>query len=269
MEMKADVSHLPTDLSKIPSVSTQLKMDEISTLSKLANKGTIATTQSVITQAPSTLNTSAKISLTRTPSSALSITTSVAQPRPGAPSPKQSAMTTKQGVIVVQDPSGAGKKKKSDLLIVQDQSGTQAPHYPVAYATAGGAIVQGVQLASGSGLAVQTADGMIVYSVASSGGTQYAAIQQTAGVAQTNVTPSQAQGSYATIGVPAYVDLQGQQVQLVPVSSNPNQVVYWPSVQGGSQALAMVQGSQAALVVDTSGASTHHSSKAGSIITID
>ena len=38
MEMKSDVSRLPSELSKIPSVSTQLKMDEISTISKAAHK---------------------------------------------------------------------------------------------------------------------------------------------------------------------------------------------------------------------------------------
>ena len=55
MEMKSDVSRLPVELSKIPPISRQLKMDEISTLSRLANKPAAAvamatTSQSVITQ---------------------------------------------------------------------------------------------------------------------------------------------------------------------------------------------------------------------------
>ena len=55
MEMKSDVSRLPVELSKIPPISRQLKMDEISTLSRLANKpaaavAMVTASQSVITQ---------------------------------------------------------------------------------------------------------------------------------------------------------------------------------------------------------------------------
>ena len=61
------------------------------------------------------------------------------------------------------------------------------------------------------------------------------AIQQQSGFAQTSTSSSsQTQTTYA-IGVPTYVDgnlyLQGQTVQLVPVSSvsaSNQQIVYWP-----------------------------------------
>ena len=272
MEMKADVTRLPNELAKIPSVSHQLKMDEISTLSKLASKGTIATshTHSVITQAPSVVTMATSGS-----SSAAS----------GAD--KQKA-TSKPATV-------AGK---SETIIVQKE---QTAKYGVAYAP-GTTIVQApVQLATGSGLAVPAGDGVVVYTMASNtGGTQYATIQQQSGSAQTSTSSSnQTQTTYA-IGVPTYVDgnmyLQGQTVQLVPVSSvsaSNQQVVYWP-VQQGSQTsaasqptavavgpqLAVVQGSSPAVlqpvqyVVDNK-TSIHHStsdsstvSKA-SIITID
>lgn len=51
LEMKNDVSRLPSELSKLPTVSAQLKMDEISIISKLAKT---SDNPSVITQAPPT-----------------------------------------------------------------------------------------------------------------------------------------------------------------------------------------------------------------------
>lgn len=56
-EMRADVTRLPSELGKLTSVSKQLKMDEISTISKLAKGGSVSTmappsTQSVITKGP-------------------------------------------------------------------------------------------------------------------------------------------------------------------------------------------------------------------------
>jgi len=270
MEMKSDLSRLPNELAKIPSVSKQLKMDEISTLSKLANKGTIATTQahSVITQAPSV------------------VTMAMSGSTGGADKLKQ--------VAPKQATSG-----KSEIAVVQkEQDRSATAQYGVAYATTGGTIVQApVQLATGSGLAVQTADGVVVCSVASNtGGMQYATIQQSSSTA-TSTSTSQSQTTYA-IGVPTYVDgsmyLQGQTVQLVPVSSVPGsnqQVMYWPVRQGtqsGSQTAAVAVGSQLAVVqggsqavvqpiqyVVDSKASVHHSSSdstassKASIITID
>ena len=267
MEMKADVTRLPNELAKIPSVSHQLKMDEISTLSKLASKGTIATshTHSVITQAPSVVTMATSGS-----SSAAS----------GAD--KQKA-TSKPA-------TGAGK---SESIIVQKE---QKAQYGVAYAATGGTIVQApVQLATGSGLAVPGGDSVVVYTMASNtGGTQYATIQQQSGSAQTSTSnSSQTQTTYA-IGVPTYVDgnmyLQGQTVQLVPVSgvsASNQQVVYWPVQQGGQTAvsqatavaavpqLAMVQGSSPAVlqpvqyVLDSKTSTDPSTVSKASIITID
>ena len=182
-------------------------------------------------------------------------------------------------VVVVQE-----KGKKKEMVVVQDQSGqvaTVAAQYPVAYAAAG-AIMQGVQMATpGSGLAVQTPEGLVVYSVASTG-VQQSIVQQSTGSTTTATSSSQ---PYATIGVPAYVDganmyLQaGQTVQLVQAPSSGQQqqpqVVYWPVQQGqsvGSQ-LAVVQGSQAILqpvqyAVDAKASGQSSSGKSG-IITID
>ncbi len=64
-EMRADVTRLPGELGKLKSVSHQLKMDEISTISKLAKGGSVSApvgppTQSVITKAPALDSTSIK-----------------------------------------------------------------------------------------------------------------------------------------------------------------------------------------------------------------
>ena len=264
MEMKADVTRLPNELAKIPSVSHQLKMDEISTLSKLASKGTIATshTHSVITQAPSVV--------TMATSGSSSAASGV---------DKQKA-TSKPATV-------AGK---SEAIVVQKE---QKAQYGVAYAATGGTIVQApVQLATGSGLAVPAGDGVVVYTMASNtGGTQYATIQQQSGSAQTSTSnSSQTQTTYA-IGVPTYVDgNMYQTVQLVPVSgvsASNQQVVYWPVQQGGqttaSQAtavaavpqLAMVQGSSPAVlqpvqyVLDSKTSTDPSTVSKASIITID
>ena len=264
MEMKADVTRLPNELAKIPSVSHQLKMDEISTLSKLASKGTIATshTHSVITQAPSV------------------VTMATAGSSSAASGVDKQKATSKPATV-------AGK---SEAIVVQKE---QKAQYGVAYAATGGTIVQApVQLATGSGLA---GDSVVVYTMASNtGGTQYATIQQQSGSAQTSTSSSsQTQTTYA-IGVPTYVDgnmyLQGQTVQLVPVSgvsASNQQVVYWPVQQVGqtpaSQAtavatvpqLAMVQGSSPAVlqpvqyVLDSKTSTDPSTISKASIITID
>ncbi len=271
-EMKSDVSHLPSDLSRIPPISNQLKMDEISTLSKLASRGTIApTTQSVITQAPSG---------SLAPPSLGGVTTIPATSGSKVSKAHVSSRDVKPAVTMVQDQSGRGSSKKRTAAHTKSvvKSTTQ---YPVAYATTGGAMVQlapGTTTGGSGGIAVQTAEGVVIYSVASTSGTQYATVQQS-GTTQTSVTSSHGtQGAY-TLGVPAYVDMQGHPVQLLPVSNNQAQMVYWP-VQSGSQALAMgsqlavVQGGQSILQSVTNASdSTHHSGastgKSKNIITID
>ena len=325
MEMKSDVARLPVELSKIPPVSRQLKMDEISTLSRLANKQAAAvpaltTSQSVITQ----VSTRGWI-LMCVPGDRLIPT--VVSPPPTPPPPQGSSIVTtlasravttatttaavatqpskagvshkkkKEGDIVIVQEKG---RKKTEMVVVQDHSGKVAAQYPVAYTTTGGAIVQGV--APGSGLAVQTAEGLVVYGVGTTGvqysTVQHSTVQQSSGSTSTTTSSSQAQGTYATIGVPAYVDssnmyLQGQTVQLVqaptsgqqtlqlvqaPSSGQAAQVMYWPVQQGqsgsavGSQ-LAIVQGSQALLqpvqyTVDSNASIQSSPSKPG-VITID
>ena len=280
MEMKSDVSKLPAELSKIPTVSTQLKMDEISTISKLANKGSgdapIINSSSVITQAPGVSN-----------------------------------QLIKPVSVAHDNKSVKVEKDKSNVVIIQEKKPTMSSvpaQYQVAYATtnmqaaptiqlvsgsaaptiqlASGSAAPTIQLASGSGQLLQTPEGRIVYSAASSnnaGLQQTAIVQQATSNNTTTLTNSQ---TYA-IGVPTYVDqvyLQGQTVQLVPVSAAQaagQQVVYWPSmVQGGQSVgqtagtqLAVVQGSQAFLQPVVAGTTTANGvpikSSGGSIITID
>jgi len=186
MEMKADVSRLPNELSKMPLVSKQLKIDEISTISKLA-KGSTIVPQSVITQAP------------------------------GGPS---------------SDPGI--KQERSDVIVVQKKVKKEVPIKP--------AIGTQVQLATGTGMALQTA---VLY------GTSGAKTVQQASLVKT-VAPSSSQQQAYTIGMPSTLLDNGsgvyQALQLVPVSAPPSQqVVYWPQVSTvpvGSQ-IAVVQDNKA------------------------
>ena len=207
MEMKTDVSRLPSELAKMPSVSTQLKMDEISTISKLA-KGVAPVSHSVITQGPAAATAGSPSS----PSSAQQTH------RSKSPKPK------KDVVVVVPD-----KSKLQQPSSVQQQ--TIAPKYKVAYTSspAGQAAGPQVQLPPGSGLAVQTAEGLVVYSVASSSTNSSPAVVQQAGTTATT-------SGQTYIGVPTYIDsssLYQTTVQLVPAVTG-QQVMYWPSVVGGS-----------------------------------
>lgn len=241
MEMKTDVARLPNELGKVKSMSKQLKLDEISTISKLAKGSAPATApapaQSVITQGPGSV-----YSNSTADSSKL-----VSQPQ----SKGQSSI---------------GRKERTDVIVKSETTGQRKPttveagQFTAAHVTSGGQIVQAgqtVQLATGSGLAVQTPEGLIVYSVApNTKSTQQPTIVQANNSARgTITTASQGQQAY-TLGVPAaYVDsglyLQGQTVQLLPVSASTQQVMYWP-VQGaqstkvGSQ-LAVVHDPQAVL----------------------
>ncbi len=181
MEMKSDVTRLPGELVKMPSVSIQLKMDEISTISKLA-KGIAPppVSQSVITQAP-----------------------------PSVPP-----------VPVVKAPKAKSPKPIKKEVVVSTSRQNTAPQ---------------VQLPPGQNV-VQTPEGLVVYSVASStSGSQSVGVVQQAGS-----TPSTAAVSTAatyTIGVPAtYLD-GSNLYQLVPAASG-QQVVYWPPVVGGGTSTA-------------------------------
>ena len=263
MEMKSDVSRLPSELGKITSVSTQLKMDEISTISKAAHKETAPVI--VNNNRPSTVITnSPDVPTTAAPTIVGGATTNVGgviserskQQRSASPRHKR---TVEEKVSVVTGSALATATK-------QAAGATQ-----VAYATTTGGTLQ---LPAGSLL--QTADGgIVVYQGASSSNAVGA--QKTATVVQQTPVVTQAANNAQTyaIGVPTYVDgsggtaaaavylqglpsLQGQTVQLVQVSGGgAQQVVYWPPtvVQGGQGVATTQAGAQiAVLTTDASGA---------------
>ena len=216
IEMKSDVARLPSELSKIPSVSTQLKMDEISIISKMAKT---SASQSVITHAP----------------------------------PIQSA-----------GQAGARSKSprplKKEVVVGSDKLKSQTK---VAYAMPTGPSPQPgpqVQLPAAP-LAMQTPEGLVVYSVASNTPPPQtvSVVQAGPGVATAATTSA---GQTIAIGVPTYLD-GSNLYQLVPAASG-QQVVYWPPVVGGAtqttpaqvttstgvggSQLAVVQGSPATVV---------------------
>lgn len=221
IEMKSDVTRLPGELGKMPSVSMQLKMDEISTISKLAKA---PVSQSVITQGP----------------------VSTPPPKPRSKSPrliKKEPETTTTKYKVVPGPSSSGVPK--------------------------------VQMPSGPSLAVQTTDGLVMYSVGSSMNPPQGMTMVQAGGSTTAVAPATTSaatgGQTIAIGVPAtYLD--SNLYQLVPAVSghavSGQQVMYWPGGQGtpaqvntvaaapsGTQ-LAVVQQRGGAVVQQRGGAST-------------
>lgn len=278
MEMKSDVSRLPSELSKIPSVSTQLKMDEISTISKAAHKEATPVVNSsgsrgnrsgsVIAHTPEVITT------TVTPpiggggegaggasviSDGLKQPHSVAQ-RSSSPRHRRTAAEDKVSVV-----TGNAIATATPPAVVPATATAAPATAPVAYAaTAAGSTIQ-----LPAGQLLQTADGLVVYQGVQSSGN--VAAQKTATIVQ-QATPTATQSSnnaqtYA-IGVPTYVDgsggaaaaavyLQGQTVQLVQVSGG-QQVVYcnWPSVVQGGQAGSTTQaGAQiAVLSTDANGA---------------
>lgn len=189
--MKSDVARLPTELAKMPSVSVQLKMDEISIISKLAKT---PVTQSVITQAPSVISHSSGQAGARSKS-----------PRP-----------IKKVVVVGSDKP---KPQRKIAYAVPSQPGPQ------------------VQLPSAP-LAMQTPEGLVVYSVASNTPPpKSVSVVQAAPGATTTATTSA--GQTIAIGVPtAY--LEGSNVyQLLPAASG-QQVVYWPPVAAAQTPPAQV-----------------------------
>ncbi len=194
IEMKADISRLPAELAKMPSVSVQLKMDEISTISKLAKT---PVSHSVITQAPPS-------------SAAIKIAARSKSPRPS----KKEAL----------QPSQVASSKFKVAFAQQPSSTTLQPVGPQ------------VQLPAGRSLtAVQTAEGLVVYSVASSATpTQAVSMVQAVGggASSGGITTTAASQQTIAIGVPAsYIEGSNvyQTVQLVPAAAaSAQQVVYWP-----------------------------------------
>lgn len=127
MEMKNDVSRLPTELGKLPSVSAQLKMDEISIISKLAKT---QDTPSVITQAPPTNTGSVgpptnEVLLVNKPAPTSSSTTSKytivsQQPGPQVQLPgQQVAVQTPEGLVMPVYSVAASTKPAQSVSVVQ------------------------------------------------------------------------------------------------------------------------------------------------------
>lgn len=244
--MKTDVARLPGELSKMPSVSIQLKMDELSTFSKLAKGGTAPPpiSQSVITQAPPATSTGKADGQSKSPKVALKeqvIEKKIPQPLPMiAPMPPQT-------------------KKVTTATNYQVAYATNVPTTRVGSVSAGAQ----VQLPPGSGLAVQTADGnLVVYSMSTTNTTQSLSIVQEGCVAGgmptvTSTSSSGGQQQAYTLGVPAYLDGSSlyQTLQLVPSAANATvaaaasgqQVVYWPtSMVGTTQNPVAAQGATVA-----------------------
>lgn len=238
-----DLSRLPNELSKIPSVSKQLKLDELSTLTKMAQRGEVVPA-SVITQAPSTTSV---ISGGNAAEKSKSHVTSISQ------------KPAKKEMVVVQD----GKRKGEST---GDKHTTKTAQYSYPSTNNTAALVP---LAANSGLALQTPEGLLVAA-------PYTAIKTSQPSTSTNDRPSYA------VNVPTYVDnnqvYQAAAVQLVPVSAG-QQIMVWPPVVQGKTApqLTVVQGSQLISMVETAstnaqGQKNNSSSTTGnnaSIITID
>ena len=240
VDMKMDLSRLPNELSKIPSVSKQLKLDELSTLTKMAQRGEVVPA-SVITQAPSTTSV---IAGGNTAEKSKSHATLTSQKPP------------KKEMVVVQD----GKRKGETI----DKKSTQYS-YPSTNNTA--ALVP---LAPNSGLALQTPEGLLVAA-------PYTAIKTSQPSTSTNDRAGYAVN--VPTYVDNNQVYQAATVQLVPVSAGQQIMVWPPVVQQGKAApqLTVVQGSQLISMVETAstnaqGQKTNSSSTTGnnaSIITID
>ena len=148
VEMKMDVARLPNELAKIPSVSKQLKMDELSTLTKMAQRGEVVPA-SVITQAP--LNKSVISSTTTEKNKADS--SSVTQPT-------QQKSLSKKETVVVHD----SKSSKTAVDSTGDRStaSSNPSNTQYTYTPASGGTL--VPLTGNTGLRLQTPEGLQVAS---------------------------------------------------------------------------------------------------------
>lgn len=238
--MKMDLSRLPTELSKIPSVSKQLKLDELSTLTKMAQRGEVAP-PSVITQAPPSTSV---ISGGITAEKNRSHVTSTGHQK-----------SSKKDMVVVQD----GRRKSEPVEKITSKSAQYA--YPATNSTA--ALVP---IATNSGLTLQTPEGLLVAA-------PYTAIKTSKPSTSTGYTvnvPTYVDNNQV---------YQAAAVQLVPVSAG-QQIMVWPQVVQQAKAtpqLTVVQGSQLISMVETAstnaqGQKSNSSGPTGttaSIITID
>ena len=237
-----DITRLPNELSKIPSVSKQLKLDELSTLTKMALRGEVVPA-SVITQAPAnpggvisssgvTGNKTKGHSSTQVPHK-----TSVSSSSSGKKERVAAAPETKRTKTVEEKPANT---QNAQNVYSATPSGTNL-----------------VSLTGNSGLRLQTPEGLLV----ATSNVPYTAVQQQTSKSAV-VTNDH---GYTTVNVPTYVDsgqvYQAATVQLVPVTAG-QQIMVWPPAvvqpgkATGTQQLTVVQGSQLLSVVDTSSTAT-------------
>ena len=271
VDMKMDVTRLPSELSKIPTVSRQLKMDETSTLTKMAQRGGVVP-PSVIAQAPPNATqvvvsggNTTTADKHRTP-----VLTSIASSSSSVSlvSNNQKLAVKKETSVVMQD-GGSNKRKTDSTAASKANVPGNVAQFPLGYPASSRSTTL-IPVTGSSGLRLQTPEGLLV-----AGGVQYAALQTSKPSGSTNEHTSYA---YMEGSNQVY---QAATVQLVPVSTG-QQIVVWPSMmqQGGKtvpQQLTVVQGSQLLSIVDTVSKNTQGQSGAGrpgtggtaSIITID
>ena len=273
VEMKMDVTRLPTELAKLPSVSKQLKLDEISTLTKMALRGEVVPA-SVITQAPPT-------------TSVIADGNSMSSTHTGERTTKSHFSSSQKSLS---SSSSAIKKEKTLQDATKwakvDEKQQVASNNPPAQFTTGSL----VSIPAGnSGLRLQTPEGQQLIVAATS--VPYTAFAQSSKPQTATVGGGTGATSSYALKVPsAYVD--GGQVyqtlQLVPVSAaTAQQLMLWPqaavvqqqpqvkSGTGGTaaQQLTVVQGSQlisiAAATTNAQGGKGGGAATGKSIITID
>ena len=253
-----DITRLPTELVKLPSVSKQLKLDELSTLTKMAVRGAVVPA-SVITQAPPPT-----ASVIAGGNSTVSSAATAGERMGTQTSQKLQSSSSSKKERVMQE----AKRVKQDEKLVSGNP-TQFSH---AYST-----TPTTSLVTNSGLRLQqTQEGILV----ASNNAPYTTL------AQTKSTVAGATTTKYAVKVPAgYVDsgqvYQTATLQLVPVSAG-QQIMVWPqammqqqqTAKSSTQQLTVVQGSQLISMVDPSSVTTNakgavSTATSSSIITID
>ena len=250
-----DVTRLPTELSKLPTVSKQLKLDEISTLTKMAVRGEVVSA-SVITQAPPTTSVIADGNSTSL--------TAASEKSKSHSSQKTSSSSSSKKERTSQETKWTKLEEK------QVATGNTAQFARAYSATATGNLVP---IQGNSGLRLQTPEGLLVATTS----VPYTALAQTS--KPLTVTGGAAGGASYAVKVPAaYMDsgqvYQATTLQLVPVSAataGGQQIMVWQQQQHqtnkpAAQQLTVVQGSQLISMVDPSAGA--QGAKGGGVATV-
>lgn len=259
VDMKTDVTRLPAELSKIPCVSKQLKLDELSTLTKMAARGEVVPA-SVITQAPPTTT------------SVISGGSEKAMKLQSSQNQYKHSSSLSSSAMKRERPLASQEVKR---IKTEDKTVTlSSSQYAHALTTA-----SLIPISANSGLRLQqTAEGGLLLATSS---LPYTALQQQQQQQQsrqltktsssvTEIAGASAGGSTSyAVKVPTFVDssqvYQATTVQLVPVSAG-QQIMVWPQAmvqqqqQQGKvtpQQLTVVQGSQLISMVDASSTATN------------